>query len=91
MESEVKRTNKGSTFRVHVGTSFPHEIYFEIEQLAEEFDLRNAEVVRALCLRGLDAYRTDGVLIDDKHVGIIKPTRKLAGINGESNIDLVVN
>lgn len=87
MESEVKRTSKGSKFRVYVSTSFPHEIYREIEQLGQEFDLRNAEVVRALCLRGLDAYRTDGVLVDDKGVGIIKPTRELAAINGGSNID----
>lgn len=63
MEKEpAKRKNKGPNFGVYVGASFPHATFSEIEQVAKDLNLRKAEVLRALCLRGLDAYHDDGQL-----------------------------
>ncbi len=71
MEDQAIRKPKGSTFRVYVGTSFDHATFEEIEPLGKEFNLRKAEVLRALCFRGLDAYHDDGILMKEKHLSLI--------------------
>jgi hypothetical protein len=72
MEDQEIRRPKGSTFRVYVATSLDHATFGEIEHLGKEFNLRKAEVLRALCLRGLRAYHNDGILIEGGHLSLIK-------------------
>ena len=75
MQHLVKRKSKAGNFRVQVGSTFPDAIYQEIEQLARDFQIGKAEVVRALCIRGLNAYRSDGVLTDENNIDLVKATR----------------
>lgn len=77
MHRQVKRKSKGPNFRVQVGSSFPETFYREIERLAKDFQIGKAEVVRALCLKGLDAYRIDGVLTDENNIELVKAWRRL--------------
>ena len=64
MNEPRKRKNKGSEFRVYVGTSFPNAIFCEIEALALKYGISNAQVVRDLSRRGLAAYHRDGQLAE---------------------------
>jgi len=59
---ESRKKNKGPNFNVYVGTTFRHEVFCEIEALAANYQLANAQVVRELFLRGLAAYNRDGRL-----------------------------
>lgn len=76
MADEMVKQKKGDNFRVYVGTSFPNNTFSEIEELARTHDFRNAEVVRALVFRGLEAYRKDGVLCEEKDASVIVPRRR---------------
>ena len=62
--SEGKRRSKGASFNVYVGTTFRHEVFCEIEAMAQGHRLANAQVVREIFLRGLAAYHRDGKLSD---------------------------
>ena len=62
MNESGKRKSKGPDFRVYVGTSFPNNVFCEIEALAKNYQTGNAQVVRQLFLRGLAAYHRDGKL-----------------------------
>lgn len=64
MNEPRKRKNKGSEFRVYVGTSFPNAVFCEIEALALKYGISNAQVVRELSHRGLAAYHRDGQLAE---------------------------
>jgi hypothetical protein len=64
MNAPRKRKNKGSDFRVYVGTSFPNAVFCEIEALALKYGITNAQVVRDLSRRGLAAYHRDGQLAE---------------------------
>ncbi len=55
----LKRENFRATILL---PSFPHAVFCEIEALAKEHGLANAQVVRELFFRGLAAYRDDGQL-----------------------------
>lgn len=68
MNERPKRKSKGPDFRVYVATSFPHANFCEIEKLAKEYGLRNAQIVRELFLRGLAAYHNDGKLCAEEVV-----------------------
>lgn len=63
-----KRKTKGHNFRVYVATSFPHASFCEIEELAKEHGLGNAQIVRELFFRGLAAYHDDGRLYVEEAV-----------------------
>jgi len=52
---------------VHVGTSLRLAVLMELEAIAHEHNLKLAKLVRQLTLRGLAAYRRDGLL--DEPVG----------------------
>lgn len=75
MQHLVRRKSKAGNFRVQVGSTFPDAIFQEIEQLAKDFQIGKAEVVRALCIKGLRAYRCDGVLTDENNVDLVKASR----------------
>jgi hypothetical protein len=62
MQEENLKQKKKRVFRVYMSTSFPHEVFDEIEKVARDRNMCNAEVLRKLCLRGLDVYRDDGEL-----------------------------
>ena len=62
MNERAKGKSKGPNFRVYVATSFLHANFCEIEELAKEHGLRNAQIVRELFFRGLAAYHNDGKL-----------------------------
>lgn len=47
---------------VHVGTSLRLDVLMELEEIARERNLKLAKLVRHLALRGLAAYRRDGLL-----------------------------
>ena len=47
---------------VHVGTSLRLDVLMELEEIARERNLKLAKIVRQLALRGLAAYRRDGLL-----------------------------
>ena len=64
MNEPRKKKNKGSDFRVYVGTSFPNAVFCEIEALASKYGITNAQVVRDLSSRGLAAYHRDGQLAE---------------------------
>lgn len=55
-QGETKHIN------VHVGTSLRLDVLMELETLAREHNLKLAKIVRQLTLRGLAAYRRDGLL-----------------------------
>jgi 5-formaminoimidazole-4-carboxamide-1-beta-D-ribofuranosyl 5'-monophosphate synthetase len=75
MEAVTRRKSKSDNYRVYVATSFPSHTFLEIEKLAKQFDFRNAQVVRALVLRGLEAYGRDGVLYEQQNAEIVVPRR----------------
>jgi hypothetical protein len=62
MNERPRGKSKGPNFRVYVATSFPHANFCEIEELAREHGLGNAQIVRELFFRGLAAYHNDGKL-----------------------------
>ncbi|SRR6266481_2541518 len=62
MSERAKGKSKGPNFRVYVATSFPQVNFCEIEELAREHGLGNAQIVRELFFRGLAAYHNDGKL-----------------------------
>lgn len=47
---------------VHVGTSLRLDVLMELEEIARERNLKLAKLVRQLALRGLAAYRRDGLM-----------------------------
>lgn len=57
-------TPRGETrhINVHVGTSLRLDVLMELEAIAREHNLKLARIVRQLTLRGLAAYRRDGLL-----------------------------
>jgi len=66
-ELELERstcTQRGETkhINVHVGTSLRLDVLMELEAIARERNLKLARIVRQLTLRGLAAYRRDGLL-----------------------------
>jgi hypothetical protein len=53
---------QGKHINVHVGTSLRLDVLMELETIARERNLKLAKIVRQLALRGLAAYRRDGLL-----------------------------
>ena len=60
MYATGQRKTKGDRFRVYIATSFEHPVFCEIESVAKNHGLANAQLVRELFLRGLAAYHRDG-------------------------------
>jgi len=56
------KAGNGRTWRVNVGTSLPHMVFDEVETIVIDRNEVRADVVRRLLLRGLEAYRRDGLL-----------------------------
>ncbi len=56
------KSGNSRTWRVNVGTSLPHMVFDEVETIVVEQNEVRADVVRRLLLRGLEAYRRDGLL-----------------------------
>jgi hypothetical protein len=54
-------------FNVNVGTSIPNTIFEEIEAIAALERQGRAHVLRQLLLRGLEAYREDNLLEEQKN------------------------
>ena len=56
------KSGNSRTWRVNVGTSLPHMVFDEVETIVVDQNEVRADVVRRLLLRGLEAYRRDGLL-----------------------------
>jgi hypothetical protein len=56
------KSGSSRTWRVNVGTSLPHTVFDEVEAIVVERNEVRADVVRRLLLRGLEAYKRDGLL-----------------------------
>jgi hypothetical protein len=64
MYATGQKKTKGAKFRVYIATSFEHQVFCEIEALARNCGLANAQLVRELFLRGLAAYHRDGEIYE---------------------------
>ncbi|MDQ3818396.1 MAG: hypothetical protein M3362_12075 [Acidobacteriota bacterium] len=60
--SECPQRGGTKSINVHVGTSLRLDVLMELEEIARERNLKLAKIVRHLALRGLAAYRRDGLL-----------------------------
>ena len=56
------KSGSSRTWRVNVGTSLPHTVFDEVEAIVVDRNEVRADVVRRLLLRGLEAYKRDGLL-----------------------------
>ena len=61
-KSQCAPRDETKHINVHVGTSLRLDVLMELETIARERNLKLAKLVRQLALRGLAAYRRDGLL-----------------------------